>query len=112
MHRADARAREHRHRDLRDHGHVDAHAVALFHATAFQDVGELAHLGMQLAISYFPVYLGIVAFPDDRRLVAALFEVPVEAVDAGVELRALEPADMQVPGVEAPVRYFRPFLYI
>src|SRR3989344_4831279 len=110
MHRADARAREHRHRDLRDHGHVDAYAVALFHATAFQDVRKLADFGVQLPVGDFFIDLGVIAFPDDRGLIAALCEVPVEAVIARVELRALEPADVQVPGVEAPVRYFRPWL--
>ena len=39
---------------------------------------------------------GIVAFPDDRGLVAALFEMPVDAVEAGVERAVLEPFDRDV----------------
>jgi hypothetical protein len=46
---------------------------------------------------------GSSGFPDDRGLVAALRQLPVQAVHAGVELAVGEPADVEVVRVEAGV---------
>jgi len=43
--------------------------------------------------------LGIVPFPDDGRLVAALGQMTVEAVDRGVERAVVEPLDVDIAGV-------------
>ena len=45
----------------------------------------------------------IVAFPDDRRLVPPLRQMPVDAVPGDVEHPVLEPADAEVVAVEAYV---------
>ena len=44
MNGADARASEHGHDELVDHGHVDGHAVALLDYLRLEHVGELADL--------------------------------------------------------------------
>ena len=49
---------------------------------------------MQLAVAVPGVFGGLVAFPDDRRLVAPRRQVPVEAVVGDVGLAALEPLDV------------------
>ena len=80
MDRADARAGEHRERRLGDHRQIDGDAVALLDAARLEHIGEAADLVVQLAIGDLAVVLGIVAFPDDRDLVAALREMAVDAV--------------------------------
>ena len=68
--RADARAGEHRDRQLGNQRHVDRDAIALLHAERLQDVRELAHLAVQVAVGQRPAVARL-PFPDDRRLVAA-----------------------------------------
>ncbi len=68
--RADAGAGEHGDHGLGDHRHVDGHYVAAVHVLPAQGVGELADLLVELAVGDFLVVGGIVAFPDDRHLVA------------------------------------------
>src|SRR6266478_580863 len=58
---------------------------------------------MQLAIGDVPGLLGIVALPDDRGLVAALFEMAVDAVPGDVEDAVLEPFDRNIAGRERRV---------
>ena len=93
MHRADAGAGEQRHRRLRDHRHVDGDPVALGHSLGFERVGQAAHRLVQLAIGQAAGLGRIVALPDDRGLVAAGLEMPVEAVLGDVEHAVLEPLD-------------------
>ena len=62
VHRADARAGEHRHRGFRNHRHVDGDAIAFRDAETLQHVRRLAHLRMQLAIA------DRLAIRSDRRL--------------------------------------------
>ncbi len=93
---ADAGAGEHRDRRLQDHRHVDGDAVALLDAARLQHVGEAADLGVQLLIGELLVGLGVVAFPQERGLVAALGEMAVDAIVAGVERAVLEPFDRDV----------------
>jgi hypothetical protein len=52
-----------------------------------------ADLLVQLAIGDECADVRIVAFPDDRGLVAARRQMPVEAVDRGVQRAVLEPFD-------------------
>lgn len=70
------------------------------HILATQGIGELADFFVQFAVGNVPAFAGIVAFPDDRHLVAALFEVAVKAVLRDVEGAVGEPLDVDVVVVE------------
>ncbi len=96
MHRADAGAGEHRVSRFRDHRQIDRDPVALLDALRLQHIGEAADLGMQLLVGDGLGILGVVAFPDDRGLVAALREVPVDAIIGEVETAILEPFDRDI----------------
>ena len=65
---ADPSAGQHRDRELRDHGKVDGHAVAMSDTQALEDVGELLHLDVKLTEGQ---RLGVtwLAFPNDGPLV-------------------------------------------
>ena len=103
VHRADPRAGEHRHRRLGHHRHVDADPVAFLHALGLEHVGELADLGVQLPEGDAPLLARPIPFPEDRRLVAALLQMPVEAVPGDVHPGAVEPPDVDI-ALEGPVR--------
>ncbi len=103
MNRADARAGKHRERGLRDHRHIDGDAVALLGAARLEDVGEPAHLGLQLAVSDLAVVLRIIALPDDGDLVAALRHMAVDAIVGDVGDAVLEPFDRDVMRIEGGV---------
>jgi hypothetical protein len=102
MDRADARAGQHRDHRLGDHRQVDGDPVALADAEVAQRVAQPAHAGVQFAVAdALGRQRGVVALEDQRRLVAARGKVPVQAVDAGVELAVAKPADVEVGRVEA-----------
>ena len=89
--RADARAREHRHGELGDHRQVDRDAVAAPHAQTAQHAREAVHFAEQIPVGQRAPIAGL-AFPDERRLVAARRpDVAIEAVDARVDRAADEP---------------------
>ncbi len=90
--RADAGARQHGHDDLRDHAHVDRDAVALAHAPGPQAVGQAADPLVQVRVGDRDAVAGL-ALPVERDPVAALGEVPVQAVDGGVERPVREPGE-------------------
>ncbi|MNV18867.1 hypothetical protein D3C71_1097050 [compost metagenome] len=94
MHRTDPRAGEHGVGRFGNHRHVDAHAVAFLHATAFEHVGQAADVVMEFFVGDLGGFGGIVAFPDDRDLIAAFFQVPVDAVVADVQLSAGKPVGL------------------
>ena len=100
MDRADAARRRAWHRPARDHRHVDRDAIALPDAVLLQHVGEAADVLVELAVGDLPIVIGIVALPDDRRLVAPLLQVPVDAVVGDVEHAVLEPFDRDLAGKE------------
>ena len=88
---ADARAREHRDRQLGNHRQVDRDAVPSADALLAQDVGELADLVVQVLVGV-GTRAAVVALPDESGLVATpRVEMPIEAVGADVELAAVEP---------------------
>ena len=103
MDRADARAGEHRVGRFRNHRHIDGDAVALLDAARFQHIGELADFRVQLPVGDIPVVLRVVALPDDRRLLAALGEMPVDAIVGNVQNAVLEPFDRDVARREGDV---------
>ncbi len=97
MHRADARAGQHGDGGFRDHRQVECHRIAGFHTEAFQHVGRAADAGMQFAVGDLLGGLtGLVRFPENGRLVAALREMAVEAVGGDIQLPALKPANIHV----------------
>ena len=68
----------------------------LLDALGLEHVGEAADVLVQVLISDGLGVLGIVAFPDDRDLVAARGEMPVDAVRRHVGGAVLEPLDRDV----------------
>ena len=54
---------------------------------------------VQLAVGDVRGFAGVVAFPDDRDLFAAAFQVAVDAVVGDVQLAALEPGGLAFPQV-------------
>src|SRR5256885_10227916 len=93
MDRSDPRARQHRDHGFGDHGHVDDDPVARADALASQDAGEAGDLTAQLSIRECldPARDGAVV--DERSLVgAAVLDMPIDRVVAGVDDAAREPA--------------------
>ena len=105
MNRADARAAEHGDGGFGNHRHVNRHAVAFFDAERFQHVRKLADFRVQLRISDALHVLFRFALPDDGGLVAARFEMPVEAVDREVELAVLEKRVLDFPRARVPIKF-------
>ena len=105
--RADAGAGEHRHRSLGNHRQVDRDPVALLDAERAQRVRQPADPVVELSIGHPLALVRVVAFPDDRRLVAVRGEVSIEAVGRDVQLPVLEPADVEVADIEAHVLHAR-----
>mgnify|MGYP001549064184 CR=1 FL=1 len=73
MNSADACAGEHGVGRFGHHRHIDAHTVSFPHAAGFEDIGKGAYFLVQLAVGDFLVFPWIVAFPNDRDLVATGF---------------------------------------
>ena len=96
MHRADTRAGQHRHGRLRDHRHIQRDHVTALDAQRFQAIGEATDLFVQLPVSDRQRLGRVIAFPDDRGLLAACFEMTVQAIGGHVELPVLIPADVQI----------------
>ena len=71
MNGTDPGARQHRIGGLRHHGHIDADSVALNYATIFQDIREPADFVVDLRVGQTGIDTRIIAFPDDRHLIAA-----------------------------------------
>jgi hypothetical protein len=100
VNRADAGTGQHGDHGFGDHRHIDGDHVAAVHILATQGVGELADLLVQFAVGDVAVLGRVVAFPDDRQLVAALFEVAVQAVVGNVQSAVGEPLDIDMVVVE------------
>ena len=89
--RADARAGEHRHRDLGDHRQVDRDDVALAHAERRQRVGELLDVAVQVGVGDVELFALLTAPVVGHAVAVAGLDVPVDAVVGDVELAADEP---------------------
>ena len=96
MHGADAGAGQHGIGRFRDHRQVDGDAVALLDAVLLQNIGEAADMLMEFVVGDLLVVIGIVAFPDDGHLVAALLQMPVDAIVGDVEDAVLVPLDRDI----------------
>ncbi|MNR16277.1 hypothetical protein D3C85_1328690 [compost metagenome] len=100
MDRANTGTGQHRHDGLGDHRHVDGHHIAAVHILATQGVGEFADFGVQFTVGNIAMLGRIVAFPDDRHLIAALGQVAVEAVIGNVKGAVGEPLDIDMVVIE------------
>ena len=103
MHRADPRTGQHGVGGLGDHGQIQGDPVALFGPMRLQHIGHAAHLGVQFAEGDVAAVGGIVAFPDDRRLVLAVGQVTVDAIGRDVQDAILKPANAEIFLVEGNV---------
>ncbi len=109
MDRADARAGEHGEHRLRHVRHVDHHAIAAADAERLQHRGERVHFAMQFAIGDLVGEIRFGRHRDQRELVAARVQVPVDRVVAEVGLAADEPApERRVRVVEDALRRLVP----
>jgi hypothetical protein len=101
---AEPGAGEHRDRELGNQRKVDRDAIAAPNAKRLQHVCELANLAVQIEVRQRPP-LARLAFPDERRLVAARpAHVSIDAVDARVNRSADEPLRMR----RRPLEHLRP----
>src|SRR5262249_29316707 len=92
MNSPDARTGQHRKGGLRYHRKIDRDAITALHAHSAQHVAEDVHLMIERAIGDVPrSSIWIIRFPDDGDLIAALVQVPVDAIGAHVECAVLEP---------------------
>ena len=107
---SNARACEHRDGDVRDHRQVDRHAIPFLDAERSQSVRASADPLVKLAVADVFAALRVIRLPDDRGLVAAGFEVPIQAIAGDVELAVVEPADVAILRREARVLDVRKFL--
>ena len=81
MHGADPGAGQHGEGGFGDHRKVQHNPVALAHAMRFQHIGHPADAFQQVEIGDVAGGgLGIIRFPDDRRLAAACRDVAVNAI--------------------------------
>ena len=100
---ADPRTGQHRDAGLGDHRHVDADTVTLFDPMGFEDIRELADLFVEFAVRDGALFTWLVADPLDRHLVAALLQLPIEAVVSNVQFRALEILQIDRPFADIEV---------
>ena len=103
----DARARQHRICSFRYHGQIDRDAIAFLDAMFLQDVGEALHPFGKLPVGDALAVIWVVAFPNDRDLIAARREMAIDAVRRNVERAVLEPFDPYPAGIEAGVLHLR-----
>ena len=96
MNRADPRAGKHGVGRFRHHRHIDGDPVALLDAVRFQHIGEFADVLVKLIVGDMRVLVRLVAFPDDRGLVAPRRHMAVDAVGADIERAVLVPFDRHV----------------
>jgi len=96
MDRADPRTGQHRRRRIGHHRQVERHAIAASDTKRRQHVRHPAYPVVQGAIGDARALAGFVAFPQDRDLVAARRQMPVETIGRYVDLAAVEPTDPEI----------------
>jgi hypothetical protein len=92
VHRADAGTRQHGERCLRNHGHVNEHAVALLHAQAEQHRRHALHLGVQIAEAVGALLVGFGRDANQSVLFGPCKQVTINRVVAQVGFSAHKPA--------------------
>ncbi|CCK16116.1 hypothetical protein BN136_2126 [Cronobacter universalis NCTC 9529] len=103
VHRADTGAGEHRHGGFRHHRHIDGDHIAFLNAEIGQRVCEAADIAVEFAIADVFALGGVVAFPDDGGLIAALVEMPVKTVRREVQRAVFIPFNRDIAGCERGV---------
>jgi hypothetical protein len=98
-HRPDPGTAEHGHDRLGYPPHVQRDAVTTADPEPSHGGGERNHFGVQFGIGDGAAFAGL-ALPVEGRVVAAVREVPVDAVDGGVEFAVHEPAARRAGGLE------------
>ncbi len=98
MHRANARTGQHRNGGFRHHWHIDGDHIAFFDAECLQRVGEPADIGVQFAVANVLALRGVVAFPDNGRLVGTLRQMTIKAVCRQVQLTVFKPFNGDITG--------------
>lgn len=102
VNRTYTRTRQHRNRQIGNHRHVEAHAVAFGYALAFQHVGKLAHSLVQLCIAdVLRGFVWMVRLENNRRLLRPRCQMAVNAVLGNVQLRTVKP--LHLWRVEIPI---------
>src|SRR2546429_9829740 len=100
---AEARAGKHRDRKVRDHRQMEGDAITLFEpAEVAQQCSELIDALVELLVSdgLRDLVLGL-RHPDERRLVAVLRQMPINAVIGGVKPTSDKPfPEGRVAGIE------------
>ena len=76
----DARTGQHGDGGFRDHRHIYGDAVAFFNALGLHGVREPAYCRVEFLIGDRFAVVGVVAFPNDCRLIAACCEVTIQAI--------------------------------
>ena len=105
---SDAGAGEHRHREFRDHSHVDGDTIATLDAQRGQCIGETAHLEVEVPVGEV-AGLARFAHPVVRDLLASILQVSIQTVVRQVERAVAEPAEKGRFGVvEGHGRLFEP----
>ena len=105
MHRPDARAGQHGVSRFRNHRHVNGDPVTLFDPARLQHIGEMANCFMQRVVGDVLALRRIVAFPDDRDLLAAFRQVPVHTIGGHIQGAIFKPFDVQMVGIVGPVAH-------
>ena len=96
MHRPYSRTSEECYGQVRNHGHIDTHAVAFRYSVAAQHIGKAANAVVQLAVSEADVgRVGVVWLPNYRYFIRLCGEVSVEGIFGDVELPTLEPTHVR-----------------
>ncbi|CSB33179.1 Uncharacterised protein [Vibrio cholerae] len=84
MHCANTGTSQHSNRRFWHHRHVDTDNITLAYALLFQRIGKTAHFLVQLLIRQSFVLSRVVAFPNDRDLVATGRQMAINTVGRNV----------------------------
>jgi hypothetical protein len=103
MHRAQTGTGEHRVGRFWDHGQIKGDAVTLFDASVFQNASHGVHVLAEFLVGDLQMLVRVIAFPDDRDLVAARCDVAIHTVGRHVERAVLEPFDRDIVRIVAGV---------
>ena len=90
MNGADTCAGQKTDRQFGDHRKEETDTIAFFNSVVLEYVGELANLLVQLLVGKSSFFAGLIAFPDQADLIAALFQMTVQAVVRNIKLAAFK----------------------
>ncbi len=105
MNRTDASAGQHGVGGFGNHRKINGDAIAFAYTVLLQHIGEAADAAIKLIVGDVPVVIGIIALPDQGRLIATLFQMPVDAIVGDVQDAVLKPLNGYVRIGEARILY-------